>query len=145
MTENFILNAFRKMGEDPISVKLMRNKYTGEAAGYCFVSFKADEAAMDAMHKLNGKPIPGTNPVVRFRLNNASNSTSRGAMGDREFSVWVGDLTSDVDDYNLYRVFSAKYSSIKTAKGKIDAQNPFNNFFIVCFMHNCVTMSIYIY
>lgn len=115
MTENFILNAFRKMGEDPISVKLMRNKYSGEAAGYCFVSFKADEAAMDAMHKLNGKPIPGTNPVVRFRLNNASNSVRAG--GDREFSVWVGDLTSDVDDYNLYRVFSAKYTSIKTAKG----------------------------
>lgn len=115
MTENFILNAFRKMGEDPVSVKLMRNKYSGEAAGYCFVSFKADEAALDAMHKLNGKPIPGTNPVVRFRLNNASNSIRAG--GDREFSVWVGDLTSDVDDYNLYRVFSAKYTSIKTAKG----------------------------
>ncbi|XP_063700787.1 tRNA selenocysteine 1-associated protein 1 [Culicoides brevitarsis] len=118
MTENFILNAFRKMGEDPISVKLMRNKYSGEAAGYCFVSFKADEAAMDAMHKLNGKPIPGTNPVVRFRLNNASNSVRAG--GDREFSVWVGDLTSDVDDYNLYRVFSAKYTSIKTAKVILD-------------------------
>jgi len=121
MSENFILAAFRKMGEDPTAVKLMRNKYTGEPAGYCFVSFKADEAAMDAMHKLNGKPIPGTNPVVRFRLNNATQSTTRAVTSDREFSVWVGDLSSDVDDYSLYRVFSAKYTSIKTAKVILDS------------------------
>lgn len=42
-------------------------------------------------------------------------------MLDREFSVWVGDLSSDVDDYNLYRVFSAKYTSIKTAKVILDS------------------------
>lgn len=76
MTENYILTAFRTMGEHPQAVKLMRNKYTGEAAGYCFVNFLSDEQAIDAMHKLNGKPIPGTNPVVRFRLNSASNNVS---------------------------------------------------------------------
>lgn len=74
MTENYILTAFRTMGEHPMAVKLMKNKYTGDAAGYCFVSFLSDEQAIDAMHKLNGKPIPGTNPVVRFRLNSASNN-----------------------------------------------------------------------
>ncbi|XP_008195447.1 tRNA selenocysteine 1-associated protein 1 isoform X3 [Tribolium castaneum] len=74
MTETFIISAFRKMGENPLNVKVMRNKFTGEAAGYCFVHFANDEEAIDAMHKLNGKPIPGTTPVVRFRLNNASNT-----------------------------------------------------------------------
>lgn len=117
MTETFILSAFRKMGENPLSVKVMRNKFTGEAAGYCFVHFATDEEAIDAMHKLNGKPIPGTTPLVRFRLNNASN-TGRSLI-DREFSVWVGDLSPDVDDYNLYRVFSSKYNTIKTAKGML--------------------------
>lgn len=121
MTENFILAAFRKMGEDPQAVKLMRNKYTGEPAGYCFVSFKTDEAAIDAMHKLNGKPIPGTNPLVRFRLNSATNNQNKALLADREFSVWVGDLSSDVDDYSLYRIFSAKYTSIKTAKVILDS------------------------
>ncbi|XP_048518287.1 tRNA selenocysteine 1-associated protein 1 isoform X2 [Dendroctonus ponderosae] len=119
MTESFILNAFRKMGETPLSVKVMRNKFTGEPAGYCFVHFANDDDAIDAMHKLNSKPIPGTNPVVRFRLNNASNNTSRQFI-DREFSVWVGDLSPDVDDYNLYRVFSSKYNTIKTAKVILD-------------------------
>lgn len=121
MTENFILAAFRKMGEDPQTVKLMRNKYTGDPAGYCFVSFKTDDAAIDAMHKLNGKPIPGTNPLVRFRLNSATNNQNKALLADREFSVWVGDLSSDVDDYSLYRIFSTKYTSIKTAKVILDS------------------------
>uniref|UniRef100_A0A1A9WGK5 tRNA selenocysteine-associated protein 1 n=1 Tax=Glossina brevipalpis TaxID=37001 RepID=A0A1A9WGK5_9MUSC len=120
MTENFIIAAFRKMGEDPTTVRLMRNKYTGEPAGYCFVNFGTDEQAMDAMHKLNGKPIPGTNPIVRFRLNSASNSYKLPG-NEREFSVWVGDLSSDVDDYQLYKVFSSKYTSIKTAKVILDS------------------------
>lgn len=118
MTETFILNSFRKMGENPLSVKVMRNKFTGEPAGYCFVHFANDDEAIDAMHKLNSKPIPGTSPMVRFRLNNASN-TGRTLL-DREFSVWVGDLSPDVDDYNLYRVFSSKYNTIKTAKVILD-------------------------
>lgn len=40
---------------------------------------------------------------------------------EREFSVWVGDLSPEVDDYNLYRIFSNKYSSIKTAKVILDS------------------------
>ncbi|GAB0096933.1 tRNA selenocysteine 1-associated protein 1 [Sergentomyia squamirostris] len=121
MTENFIMAAFQKMGEDPQTVKLMRNKYTGEPAGYCFVNFLNDEQAIDAMHKLNGKPIPGTNPIVRFRLNSASNQSKALGIGEREFSVWVGDLSSDVDDYSLYRAFSNKYTSIKAAKVILDS------------------------
>ncbi|XP_017094883.2 tRNA selenocysteine 1-associated protein 1 [Drosophila bipectinata] len=120
MTENFIIAAFRKMGEDPTTVRLMRNKYTGEPAGYCFVNFISDDHALDAMHKLNGKPIPGTNPIVRFRLNSASNSYKLPG-NEREFSVWVGDLSSDVDDYQLYKVFSSKFTSIKTAKVILDS------------------------
>lgn len=69
------------------------------------------------MHKLNGKPIPGTFPVVRFRLNTASREARANMQSEREFSVWVGDLSSDVDDYSLYRIFATKYNSIKTAKG----------------------------
>ena len=79
--------------------------------------FQTDEEAIDAMHKLNGKPIPGTFPVVRFRLNTASREARANMQQEREFSVWVGDLSPEVDDYSLYRVFAAKYSSIKTAKG----------------------------
>lgn len=118
MTESFILNAFHKMSEQPQTVKVMRNRYTGEPAGYCFVHFPTDEMALDAMHKLNGKIIPGSNPPVRFRLNHAS--TTGKPASDREFSVWVGDLSTDVDDYSLYRTFASKYNSIRTAKVILD-------------------------
>ncbi|XP_043469757.1 tRNA selenocysteine 1-associated protein 1 isoform X3 [Leptopilina heterotoma] len=118
MTESFILNAFHKMNEQPQTVKVMRNRYTGEPAGYCFVHFPTDEMALDAMHKLNGKIIPGSNPPVRFRLNHAS--TTGKPASDREFSVWVGDLSTDVDDYSLYRTFASKYNSIRTAKVILD-------------------------
>lgn len=70
MTESFIMNAFHKMGEQPQTVKVMRNRYTGEPAGYCFVHFPTDEMALDAMHKLNGKVIPGSNPVNILRYIN---------------------------------------------------------------------------
>lgn len=150
MTETFIMNAFHKMGETPQTVKVMRNRYTGEPAGYCFVHFPTDEMALDAMHKLNGKYIPGSNPVsfeiqillsfkafiylkkyysvfnllsfllqqVRFRLNHAS--TTGKPVTEREYSIWVGDLSTDVDDYSLYRTFAAKYNSIRTAKVILD-------------------------
>ena len=38
-------------------------RYTGQAAGYCFVNFISDNAALTAMHKLNGKLINNSNPV----------------------------------------------------------------------------------
>lgn len=66
MTESFILSAFQRMGESPVSVKVMRNKYSGEAAGYCFVHFQTDEEAVNAMHKLSGKVIPNTQPVSQW-------------------------------------------------------------------------------
>uniref|UniRef100_A0A2H1V485 tRNA selenocysteine-associated protein 1 n=1 Tax=Spodoptera frugiperda TaxID=7108 RepID=A0A2H1V485_SPOFR len=121
MTESFIMAAFNRMGQRPLAVKVMRNKFTGEPAGYAFVHFQTDEEAIDAMHKLNGKPIPGTFPVVRFRLNTASREARANMQQEREFSVWVGDLSPDVDDYSLYRIFASKYSSIKTAKVILDS------------------------
>ncbi|CAG5055650.1 unnamed protein product [Parnassius apollo] len=121
MTESFIMAAFHRMGQRPLAVKVMRNKFTGEPAGYAFVHFQTDEEAIDAMHKLNGKPIPGTFPVVRFRLNTASREARANMQQEREFSVWVGDLSPEVDDYSLYRVFASKYSSIKTAKVILDS------------------------
>lgn len=40
MTESFILAAFHRMGQRPLAVKVMRNKFTGEPAGYAFVHFQ---------------------------------------------------------------------------------------------------------
>ena len=53
--------------------------------------------------------------AIRFKLNHSS---TRGNNTDKEYSLWVGDLTPDVDDFALYKTFGSRYNSIKTAKGK---------------------------
>lgn len=63
MNEAFIMEAFRRMGESATGVIHKKNKFTGDPAGYCFVQFPTDEMALNAMHKLNGKVVPQTNPV----------------------------------------------------------------------------------
>ncbi|XP_054277239.1 tRNA selenocysteine 1-associated protein 1-like isoform X2 [Macrosteles quadrilineatus] len=118
MNEQFIMSAFQRMGEKPLSVKVMRNKITGELCGYCFVHFQNDDEAIKAMHKLNGKFIPNSNPPSRFRLNNA---TSSGKMNVNMFSLWVGDLSQDVDDYQLYKAFASRYQSVRAAKVVMDS------------------------
>jgi RNA recognition motif-containing protein len=68
MTEKFLADAFRSLGEDDVvSIEIVKNKFTGEPAGYCFIYFDTDASALIAMHKLNGKIIPNSQPPVRFQ------------------------------------------------------------------------------
>jgi len=118
MDEDFIHKALQQMGEQNIlSIKVIKNKFTGEAAGYGFINFINDHVALTAMHKLNGKLMPSSSPPVRFKLNH--NST-RLLPGERDHSIWVGDLTPDIDDLQLYKFFSARFQSIKSAKVVLD-------------------------
>ena len=74
MDEDFILKALQSMGEtNVISIKVIKNKFTGGAAGYGFINFISDNVALTCMHKLNGKIIPGTNPPVRFDFSTNQN------------------------------------------------------------------------
>lgn len=45
--------------------------------------------------------------------------------GEKDHSIWVGDLTPEVDDYEFYRFFSARFQSVKSAKGKQQAKSVF--------------------
>lgn len=65
------------------------------------------------MHRLGGKVIPNSNPPVRFKLNH--NST-RLQQGEVDTSIWVGDLSPDVDDFALYQFFSQRYQTVRCAK-----------------------------
>ncbi len=95
----------------------MTNKFTGEPAGYGFINFDSDQRAILTMHRLGGKVIPNSNPPVRFKLNH--NST-RLQQGEPDTSIWVGDLTADVDDYALYQFFSQRYQTVRCAKVVLD-------------------------
>lgn len=118
MDETFVRRAFQQFGENVLNVKVMRNKFTGELAGYCFVQFPDEHSALSGMHRLNGKVIPNSNPPVRFKLNHTG---ARNIANEREFSLWVGELSPDVDDYILFKGFASRYASLKSAKVILDA------------------------
>ncbi|XP_016386433.1 tRNA selenocysteine 1-associated protein 1-like isoform X1 [Sinocyclocheilus rhinocerous] len=122
MDENFIKQAFSTMGETAYGVKIITHRVTGGSAGYCFVEL-ADEAGVDrCVQRLNGKLVPGSNPPRKFKLNYATYG-KRPEPGP-EFSVFVGDLTSEVDDYQLHQFFLKKFPSCKGAKVVTD---PYGN------------------
>lgn len=118
MDENFITSAVQASGElGLVSVKVIKNRVTGEPASYGFINFDSDHNALLAMHRLNGKVIPNSSPAVRYKLNHGS---TRLAPGERDFSLWVGDLSPDVDDLQLYKFFSARFQSVRTCKVVVD-------------------------
>ncbi|XP_069127463.1 tRNA selenocysteine 1-associated protein 1-like [Argopecten irradians] len=114
MDEYFITSAFDQMGATITSMKLIKNKVTGLPAGYCFIDFSDAGQAHDAMLKLNGKIIPNSSPPKRFKLNTSSHGKEHLAVP--EFSLFIGDLSMDVDDYVLYYAFAKKYRSCRSAK-----------------------------
>lgn len=118
MDEFFILQAFENMGEPAVQVKMINNKYTGLPAGYCFVDFTDGDTAQRAQLRLNGKIIPNSQPPHRFKLN----SNQVRDCPKKEFSLFVGELSEEVDDYALFRAFVKKYSSCHTAKVVLDSR-----------------------
>ncbi|NXX70871.1 TSAP1 protein, partial [Spizella passerina] len=87
-------------------------------AGYCFVEFADLATAEKCLHKINGKPLPGATPAKRFKLNYAT----YGKQPDNspEYSLFVGDLTPDVDDGMLYEFFVKVYPSCRGGKVVLD-------------------------
>ncbi|KAF9622649.1 hypothetical protein IFM89_032570 [Coptis chinensis] len=119
MDENYLHTCFGHTGE-VTSIKVIRNKQTGQSEGYGFVEFYSHAAAEKILQTYNGAPMLSSEQP--FRLNWASNS-----MGDKrsdvgtDRSIFVGDLAADVTDTLLQETFASKYSSVKGAKVVIDA------------------------
>ncbi|KAJ8290626.1 hypothetical protein GJAV_G00015470 [Gymnothorax javanicus] len=87
MDEKFISRAFATMGELVVGVRIIRNKMTWGAAGYCFVELADEATAERCLRKINGKPLPGATPPKRFKLNRATygrqgDTRSRGGTPD---------------------------------------------------------------
>lgn len=122
MSEKFLKDAFKSLGEDDVeSIQIVKNKFTGETAGYGFIYFDSDASALIAMHKLNGKIIPNSQPPVRFQLNHSSAQASgNNPFSEREFSIWVTDLPDNCDDEILTKTFASRFDSLKTAKVMTD-------------------------
>lgn len=119
MDEAYLQSCFAQTGE-VISVKLIRNKQTGQSERFGFIEFLSHAAAEKVLQSYNGSIMPNTEQP--FRLNWASFSTGeRRPDSGSDLSIFVGDLASDVTDTILHETFASKYSSVKGAKVVIDS------------------------
>lgn len=66
MDEGFLFNLFLNTRQ-LMSVKLIRNRSSGQSEGYAFLEFSSPEAAANVLALFNGQVIPGTDQI--FRLN----------------------------------------------------------------------------
>ena len=48
-----------------------------------------------------------------------NHQSTRLMAGERDCSIWVGDLTPDVDDLQLYKFFADRFNTVRTAKGNL--------------------------
>ncbi|KAK0577937.1 hypothetical protein LWI29_002571 [Acer saccharum] len=117
MDEAYVTSCFAPTGE-VVSVKVIRNKQTGQVEGYGFLEFVSRAAAERALQAYNGTPMP--NGEQNFRLNWASFSAGERRDETPDFTVFVGDLAPDVTDYMLQETFRARYPTVKGAKVVID-------------------------
>ncbi|KAI2472407.1 RNA-binding domain-containing protein [Annulohypoxylon bovei var. microspora] len=119
MDEGFIRTLFQSTLSENVQVKIIRDRHSG--AGYCFVEFGNPDAAQKAL-QLNGTPIPNTDRV--FRLNWASGGGLIDRRDDRtpEYSIFVGDLGHEVNEFVLVALFQARFPSCKSAKIMTDQQ-----------------------
>ncbi|KAB5561249.1 hypothetical protein DKX38_006206 [Salix brachista] len=118
MDETYLHNCFSHTGEVS-SVKIIRNKQTGQLEGYGFVEFYSRAAAEKVLQSYSGSMMPNTEQP--FRLNWASFAGERRADSGSDPSIFVGDLAADVTDAMLQETFAGKYPSVKGAKVVIDS------------------------
>ncbi|KAH3744244.1 Nucleolysin TIAR [Pelomyxa schiedti] len=109
ITEDLLYEIFATIG--PIETcKVIKDKITGQSAGYGFVDYFDPQSAALAMQVLNCRVIYGEEIKVNWTY----------AGGQREdtsthFKLFVGGLASDIDDQGLYNSF-IKFGSLSDAR-----------------------------
>lgn len=133
MDEYFVTQAFKMVGQEPINVKIIRNKLTGLPQGYCFVDFQTEEQAFYCLHNINSCVIPNTTPPKNFNLRPAIHGGGAGLRTQQDYSLYVSELSDDVTDSVLFQAFSRKYPSCVSAKVVCDQQRRSRGFGFVKF------------
>eukprot|EP00250_Pteridium_aquilinum_P001994 c12207_g1_i1 orf=119-1441(+) len=118
MEENYIQSCFAHTNE-VISVKIIRNKLTGQPEGYGFIEFTSHQAAEKILQTYNGTQMPQTEQIFRLNWASFGMGDKRGEVGP-DHSIFVGDLAPDVTDYILQETFRLRYPSVRGAKVVID-------------------------
>ena len=112
MNEEIIMQFFKANGFHPTSVKMIKDRKVNKIRNYCFINFDNIVEANKTLIQLNGKNLPYSN--IKFKLNWAN-------LNSRENpNVYVGNLSPDIDDIELYTLFKGRYPSVHHASIIID-------------------------
>ncbi|KFK27100.1 hypothetical protein AALP_AA8G334500 [Arabis alpina] len=114
MDENYLNSIFAQSGEVQ-SVKVIRNKQSGQTEGYGFIEFANHAAAERFLQSYNGTPMPSGDQNFRLNWAQAGAGERRQAEG-ADHTIFVGDLAPEVTDNMLTETFMNVYASVKGAK-----------------------------
>lgn len=117
MDEAYISGCFAQVAE-VWSVKLIRNKQTQQLEGYGFIEFASRAVAEHVLQTYNGQMMPSAEQT--FRLNWATLSAGDRREDTPDYTIFVGDLASDVTDFILQETFKVHFPSVKGANVVID-------------------------
>ena len=104
MDESFIIDSFKNYGFKPKNVKLIIDKRLNKFKNFCFVNFNNLKEANYALFNLNAKKIPKTD--MFFKLNLTKNNS------ENYKNAYVGNLSPQINDFELYNYFKSKYPSV---------------------------------
>lgn len=113
MDEAYLHSCVAQAG-DVTSIKVIRNKQTMQSEGYGFIEFGTRATAEQVLQTYTGQMMP--NAEQTFRLNWATFGAGKRGDDGIDYTIFVGDLTSDVTDYMLQETFRIHYPSVKGAK-----------------------------
>nr|ABR18422.1 unknown [Picea sitchensis] len=114
MDETYMQSCFGN-NQEVVSVKIIRNKQTGQSEGYGFVEFASHAGAERFLQNHNGAQMPNTEQFYRLNWATFGIGEKRPEMGP-DYPIFVGDLASDVTDYLLQETFRSRYQTVKGAK-----------------------------
>jgi nucleolysin TIA-1/TIAR len=114
VSEGLLYHIFASCG--PVAACRIIKDKAGESSKYGFIDFLDHATAAHALQVLNGRIVFGL-PMVTKWATGASNPGVGGAMGApaESHQIYVGNLSPDIDDQALFRVFSA-FKSISEAR-----------------------------
>ena len=104
MDESFIIDSFKDYGFKPKNVKLIIDKRLNKFKNFCFVNFNNLKEANYALFNLNAKKIPKTD--ILFKLNLTKNNS------ENYKNAYIGNLSPQINDFELYNYFKSKYPSV---------------------------------
>merc|ERR1711881_537204 len=115
-----------------LSCKVAQDMSNGESKGYGFVHFETEEAALNAIQKVNGMLLNGKKVYVGRFVPRKDRELELGEKARRFTNVYVKNIADEYDESRLTEMFQ-KYGKINSVKVMANAEGKSLGFGFVSF------------